>query len=59
LSADPDLDLVVLGHTHLPDLVEVEVDRWYVNTGDWVFHRTFVVLEEGAPPRMEEWGGSG
>jgi UDP-2,3-diacylglucosamine hydrolase len=58
LSADPDLDLVVLGHTHLPDLVEVEDNRWYVNTGDWVFHRTFVVLEEGAPPRMEEWDGS-
>jgi len=58
LSADPDLDLVILGHTHLPDVVEVGTDRWYVNTGDWVLHRTFVVLEKGERPRMEEWDGS-
>jgi UDP-2,3-diacylglucosamine hydrolase len=58
LSEDPDLDLVVLSHTHLPDLVEVEGRRWYVNTGDWVHHRTFVILEEGERPRLEEWDGS-
>jgi len=55
LEADPDVEVVILGHTHLPALIEVAPQRWYVNTGDWVFHRTFVVLEEGEPPRLREW----
>ena len=49
------LDLVVLGHTHLPRLTEVEPGRWYVNAGDWVVHHTYLVLEEGEPPRLAEW----
>lgn len=56
LQADPELDLVVLGHTHIPLLERVEGAGWYLNCGDWVYHRTYAVLEEGAPPRLLEWG---
>lgn len=57
LREDPGLELVVLGHTHVPTLVEVEPGRWYANSGDWVHHRSFTVLDEDEPPRQEEWGG--
>lgn len=55
LDEEPDLDLVVLGHCHRPELVEVESGRFYVNGGDWVRNRTYVILERGRPPRLEEW----
>jgi len=57
LAEEPALDLVLLGHTHLPLLCEVGDARWYVNTGDWVHHRSYLTLREGAPPRLEEWSG--
>lgn len=56
LRSEPDLDLVVLGHTHVPRLLEVEPGRYYVNAGDWVSHRTYVVLTKGEAPRLEAWG---
>ncbi|HUP51768.1 MAG TPA: UDP-2,3-diacylglucosamine diphosphatase [Longimicrobiales bacterium] len=58
LLSDPELELVVLGHTHLPLLREVREGQWYVNTGDWVTHRSYVVLEQGREPRLLEWDGS-
>lgn len=44
LAADPTLDLVVFGHTHRPELREVEPDRHYLNTGDWIEHFTYGVV---------------
>ncbi|MEQ8330733.1 MAG: UDP-2,3-diacylglucosamine diphosphatase [Longimicrobiales bacterium] len=58
LAERPELDLVVLGHTHLPRIREVSPGRWYVNAGDWVYHRSYLVLEEGAPPSLREWEGA-
>ena len=55
LAADPSLDLLVLGHTHMPLVREVEPGRWYVNSGDWVHHTSYVVLEAGRPPDLREW----
>jgi UDP-2,3-diacylglucosamine hydrolase len=55
LEASPDLDLVVLGHTHIPALREVETGRWYLNAGDWVYHHSFAVLEPGEAPRLLDW----
>jgi UDP-2,3-diacylglucosamine hydrolase len=55
LRGEPELQMVALGHTHLPRLVEVEPGRFYVNGGDWVSHRTYVVLVPGQPPRIDEW----
>lgn len=55
LESEPSLDLVVLGHTHVPLLREVGKDRWYVNAGDWVNHQSYLVLEEGRPPELADW----
>ena len=55
LRLEPEIDLVVLGHTHIPCLVEVEPGRHYLNAGDWVSHRSYLVLRRGDPPRLEEW----
>lgn len=55
LRADPELDLVLLGHTHMPLIREVEPNRWYVNSGDWVSHQSYVELGPGSPPRLLDW----
>ncbi|MSR35929.1 MAG: UDP-2,3-diacylglucosamine diphosphatase [Gemmatimonadetes bacterium] len=55
LRADPALEMVVLGHTHIPVLAEVEPGRWLVNSGDWIAHRSYLSLAPGAPPRVLEW----
>ncbi len=57
LKACPELDLVVLGHTHIPALREVETGRFYLNAGDWVAHRSYAVLKRGEPPELLEWPG--
>lgn len=57
LRTDPGLDLVVLGHTHIPTLVEVQPDRYYLNAGDWIHHRSYAVLREGERPVLESWTG--
>ena len=55
LRSEPGIDLVILGHTHIPVLEEVDPGRWYVNAGDWVLHHSYLVLEHGRPPRLAEW----
>ncbi len=50
-----ELDLVLLGHTHLPLVREAEPGRWYVNSGDWVFHQSYVILAAGEPPQLMDW----
>lgn len=59
LRSDPALELVVIGHTHIPVLREVDPGRWYVNNGDWVTHKSYLVLEPGAAPRVLEWEVNG
>lgn len=56
LAGRPEVDLVVLGHTHVPALETTPDGRHYLNCGDWVYHRTYAVLEEAAPPRLMAWG---
>jgi UDP-2,3-diacylglucosamine hydrolase len=58
LRADGELNVVVLGHTHQPRIREVTPGQWYVNSGDWVLHRSFVTLEVGQAPRLSEWDGT-
>ncbi len=58
LLEDDELDIVLLAHTHLPRRIEVAPGRFYLNSGDWLTHATYVVLEEGAPPRLERWNGA-
>ena len=57
LRAEKDLDLVLLGHTHIPRLVPVDAHRYYVNSGDWISHSTYVVLASGEPPDLRSWTG--
>lgn len=59
LEEDDGLDVVILGHTHIPKRVEVAPGRFYLNAGDWLHHGTYVVLEEGRPPILERWSGAG
>lgn len=52
LLEDDSLDLVLLGHTHYPQQKEVAPGRFYINTGDWIHHCTWVELRAGEPPRL-------
>ena len=41
-------DVVLMGHTHLPDDIETRVDGRpcrYINTGDWVRHFTYLEFD--------------
>ena len=55
LAADPALAFVICGHSHVPALIEVEAGRWYVNSGDWLSHFTYVKVTDGGAPTMERW----
>ncbi|MQA89111.1 MAG: UDP-2,3-diacylglucosamine diphosphatase [Gemmatimonas sp.] len=50
-----ELDLVLAGHTHTPVVEEVRPGRYYVNTGDWINHFTYLVLARGCPPELRVW----
>lgn len=41
LDSDPSVQLVVLGHSHYPQLLEVGEGRHYLNTGDWMSELTW------------------
>lgn len=57
LRTEPELELVVLGHTHVPLLERVGSTQWYANTGDWVVHRSYLKLEPGCDPLLVDWDG--
>ena len=59
LGAEGDLDLIVLGHAHIPLLHEAGPGRFYVNLGDWIYHRSFLVLTEGERPSLQTWETDG
>jgi len=45
LSEDPELDLVIFGHAHRPELREVRTGGRYLNPGDWIRSFTYGVVE--------------
>ncbi len=55
LVDEGELEVVLLGHTHLPLVREVKGGKWYVNSGDWVYHQSYVVLAAGEAPRVLDW----
>lgn len=58
LLDDPTLDDVFLGHTHLPVREEVAPGRFYVNSGDWLNHNSFVTINgPDRPPELFHWTG--
>ena len=59
LSASPELDMVILGHTHVPVLKEVSPGKLYLNPGDWLVNRSYAVLSPAEVPRLQIWGEKG
>jgi UDP-2,3-diacylglucosamine hydrolase len=57
LEQDLDLDLVILGHTHVPQRIEVGPGRFYLNAGDWLHHGTWLEIEADSPPQLLRWAG--
>ena len=55
LAGDAGISLVICGHSHEPLLKEMGAGRYYVNSGDWVRHRTYVTIADGSLPELHEW----
>jgi len=55
LRRDATIDIVALGHGHLPVVTEMAPGRFYVNTGDWVLHRSYVTIDDSGTPALHEW----
>jgi UDP-2,3-diacylglucosamine hydrolase len=55
LADDPSLAWIVCGHSHVPALVQVEPDRYYINAGDWITHFTYVTIDAAGSPSMNRW----
>ena len=53
-----DRDVFIMGHTHTPEAMiwidENERIRTYVNTGDWVEHATYVMID-GSQVRLKNY----
>ena len=56
LLAENPYDLVVLGHSHVPELIDVNGGT-YVNCGCWYSDRTVAILDEKGPA-LKRWVGS-
>jgi UDP-2,3-diacylglucosamine hydrolase len=55
IAADPEISLVLAGHTHLPAMIEIAPGSHYVNSGDWIFHFTYVSVPAAGPPQLLVW----
>jgi len=49
LSRRPELDLLVLGHTHRPALRPAGERRWYLNPGAWIDGQCFAIVSASGP----------
>jgi len=51
IDLNNDVDVLIIGHTHIPEAViwidENEKIKTYVNSGDWVSHATYVEINNG------------
>lgn len=57
LAEDATLRYVVCGHAHVPESIEFEPGRLYLNAGDWIRHRSYLTIDEsGAQLRTWEEG---
>ena len=55
LAAEPALQYVVCGHSHLPAVEEVDEGRYYLNPGDWLSHWTYLVIGDDGRPVLRSW----
>lgn len=49
LAARPELQAIVMGHTHHPAIAEASAGRWYVNPGAWLDGRRYATLDATGP----------
>jgi UDP-2,3-diacylglucosamine hydrolase len=40
-----EVDAVILGHSHQPTLIKYPGNKYYINTGDWVNHYSYAVID--------------
>jgi UDP-2,3-diacylglucosamine hydrolase len=57
LLENPEIDIVLAGHSHRPVILEVTPGRYYMNSGDWISHMTYGVLPDGGKPELRRWPG--
>jgi UDP-2,3-diacylglucosamine pyrophosphatase LpxH len=61
LKRNSDVDVFIMGHSHTPEaIIWVEPDqviKTYVNSGDWVSHKTFVEIDDGIA-RLKKYGNN-
>lgn len=55
LRADPELAFVICGHSHLPVAQQVEPGRYYLNSGDWIRHASYITVRGGEAPELHRW----
>ncbi len=55
LRQENDWDLILLGHTHVPCFSQLGKGRYYINAGDWIYHRTFVTITQEDRPSLYCW----
>ena len=54
LEADPTIELVALGHCHVPHLEEMAPGRYYLNSGDWTHNCTWATVNTESV-RLHRW----
>jgi len=59
LEEDPALAWVVCGHAHLPAVIEVQPNRYYLNAGDWLTHFSYITIDEAGIPELKNWPVTG
>lgn len=55
LREEPALRYVVLGHSHVPAVEEIEPGRFYLNAGDWIHHFTYITVADEGGPALQRW----
>lgn len=53
-ARDASLGWVMCGHSHVPVLLEIAPGKIYVNSGDWVRHRTYVTIDDRGVAELRE-----
>ncbi len=54
-AEDASLSWVLCGHSHVPALIEMQPGKYYINSGDWITHRTYVTIDNAGTPTMLEY----
>lgn len=57
LAEDETLAWVVCGHTHVPAIRELAPGRYYINSGDWITHDSYVTVRADRAPELHRWCG--